>query len=478
MISILKRSPFLLILLPLILFYCIVLSHHWIPVHDTLSSFFIGYSFFSHFAEYGTFPFWANYLNWGQPINMPLMANISPFFIFLGPFVKFFPQANLMSLYYISIFFEELLLAVGTYLLCSRFYKHTFTKIFITMAMTGSSIWMIEIFFNFRLFYSMPLCLYFFIKTIDTNRLKYFFLSLSILFLTSSWGNALYIGVFECLFFSVFAFFYFFIHKVNLKKFKKNLDLADILTLAAFLILAAASIAFLLVPGLPAFISPGRSFDGKLDYLDFLRFNKDHYTTSMNGILFGLREWRDGTVYTGFLTMPFVLLAFIYRPLKIIVPFMGAAAFTFFLYLSEESFIAPLLFFLPGVRLVRHGYLLTPYIKFCLLFIAGFGVDYFYTSSLRQGKRFNTLLKFLTIAVSILSFAFFIDWKVVGKDAKSLSVCYILIVYLITFFSLHFWRKKIIKPAIIFITILSAIDIYNYKVGYVHYGDDCLESCW
>jgi hypothetical protein len=149
MISIFKRSPFLLILLPLILFYTIVVNHHWIPVHDTLSSFFVGYSFFNHFAEYGTFPFWAGYLDWGQPINMALMANVSPLFIFFGPFAKWFPQVNLMSVYYISLFFEELLLAIGTYCLANRFYKHTLTKIFITSIMTVSSIWMIEIFFNF-----------------------------------------------------------------------------------------------------------------------------------------------------------------------------------------------------------------------------------------------------------------------------------------------------------------------------------------
>ena len=366
-------SPFFWALVPSVLFYTVILSRNWIPIHDTFQITNIAYVLFNEVVTHHAIPLWYSYINYGVDTNWFLDFAVGPSLATLLAVARLLGRGDLLQYYYLSMFLDELVLLVGAYLLARALFKSRLTIFFVCIAMTGSTLWFAQPWFNFHLYYFVPLAAYFVVTGSVRNEL-WRILAGGLVLLISEFGNLPYFPV-------VHAFTYAFLvagawwaHMFDIRSALRRSGMREGAVLAACVLTAGVYLLFLAYG---------------VNHVNY-NLGREHTLVSAENFLthggaIGLRKFAelftgtswdiDVNAYAGVLVTSSAVFGLLWAPERRMAPFLGTAAFFTLLSMGKESFVAPLVYEIPGVAYYRHVGLVLPLIKVMLIVLSGFGFD-------------------------------------------------------------------------------------------------------
>ncbi|MCB9747293.1 MAG: hypothetical protein H6755_02680 [Candidatus Omnitrophica bacterium] len=461
------------------LIYIILIVQSRLPdAHDTFQYLQQQYIYYNEVVQHRNLPNWFPYLTHGNVGNYYFSTQLtllSPVFYLLG---LLFSNINYYYLFYAGIFFEELFFLIGIILLGSLYYRDQRTVAFVAIALVGSNIWYPQIFWNFHLYYFLPILLFSIHKWFQTKKIVYVYLSL-IFFGLSFYGNFLYCFILTSFVILSYLCVLFLVNfRENIQRLKKEYlgyySSINVKKLGVFLLLLIVLfLSFYYVKFYDseiAYLGGGRESSGQVKLETFLKIGG--YTNLNKFKEIFTRRWMDFTpdinLYAGFLYVPFVIVALLFSREKYAYV-TGAVALVIFLF-SIGSFVAKSFYYLyPLGKLFRHIGLTVTIFKLFSVFYAGFGFEIF-LKKFSKDRWFIILLAVLLLPVSWLS------WKGYGLNTDFLWFAEAGELKVLKVLPLFIWismggvivgwlvMKLSLKAHLIyFMLFLLAVDMYSYK---------------
>src|SRR5579871_932566 len=162
-----------------------------LPSGDTISAAEFFQFFYREWLFNHELPRWMPYNLYGIQPDFWTITSLSPAQYFVAFVARIFSAHNTLRLFEVSIVIEEVALLVGTYLLSRRLFQHRLTTVFICLGVMGTVVWPIQIWFNFRIYYLLPLVFYFLIRFFDTSDFRQIWIA-GIITIVSLIGNLPY----------------------------------------------------------------------------------------------------------------------------------------------------------------------------------------------------------------------------------------------------------------------------------------------
>lgn len=456
----LSESPLIAVLLAYGLYAIFLLSQHWLPVHDTLFSLLWSHQLLSRYATSGEIPLWSPFTDWGKDISMLLDISAQPSLLFLAPLVRVFPAINLASLFMLGQLIDELILILGTYSLARLTFQRASTVLLVTLSLFATAIWTTQIYWDFRLYYAMPLCLYLVASGARESELWRILLAIGIALFTGMLGTPVYPVVIQGLTLGVFALLSLWTERP--KALFSRLTWREIacgVGIVAFMLLM---VGLLRNDGDFGFRVQARDLSGRVDYANFLTYLADKNLSSLQGLLDGVQSGGDTTVFGGTLIIPLVFVALIHAFRRAMIPFFGTALFLVLFWAGKYSFVAPLLYYLPGVSFFRHIGLITPLLKIFLVFVAGFGLEALREELESENRKRGCLITCL-VMLGVTLIAFIAQLKRYGVSPHTFTVLFIIALECVVILAVLARSKSIGKPAFTCLLVLALIDVFNFK---------------
>ena len=352
--------------------------------HDTLQTLLGYFIFYNHFFTTGEIPHWLPYGTFGAQSSYWLQAYISPSGYLVGLIGYVFRITNVVLLFKINLLFDLLILSTGTYWLARHLYKDRFVVLFVCVVTILSTCYFFQIWWNFRIYYILPLVILCIFKFIDNKSAIYFWIAASI-GLCSLIGNMLYFAV-------VWVFAIFIMLSVltwQNKKMWKPLFTCSFSSLL-FGVLTISCVIFYIIFIIESFEhvgqfgvyrDPSTGFVSIERYLTYGGRIGSHVSQYLSTLILGwpaFTNWShhpDNTLFAG--TIVFFLAAYCFTCLSS----KDSKAFTFpmigIFLISCSGTIAAYMYFLGPFRYLRHLGLLGSLLKFFMIFSAGFALKYF-----------------------------------------------------------------------------------------------------
>ena len=167
-----------------------VLQHRAPAAHDGFQYFTLQYFFLNNAIEGGGVAQWIPYMSHGTVatqwygVQGSLLQQV---LLWMAPVVR---GMDLLTLFHLGVFVDEMILLTGTWLLARRFFR-TPATFFIAVSVVGSCVWLDQPYWNFRLYYALPLIFELGHRFLDTARWRWFFLAANLLALQAV-GNLPY----------------------------------------------------------------------------------------------------------------------------------------------------------------------------------------------------------------------------------------------------------------------------------------------
>ena len=302
--------------------------------------------------------------------------------LYVAPLLR---HADLLAIHYLAVFFDELILLTGTWLLARRFFNAPAT-FFVSVSVLGTCVWLDQPYWNFRLYYAVPLVLEAAHRFLDSGRWRWFFLAANLLAIQTI-GNLPYFIPFTS--FVVFAYFVCYT-ATNLPQVVGRLRALEWRWPAVCAIgLAVASFYLVykcVTVGMDQVVdyNVGRHPDGTTDLQVFLGY----------GGLTDLRKWSelvlraspvfDNTLYAGMLVPPLLLAGAAFADRKRLHLVLLAATILLF---TLGSVVATVAFYgWPGMKYFRHIGLASALVKVLFCFVAGIGFEALYGRTLIRNR--------------------------------------------------------------------------------------------
>ena len=349
------------------------------PGDYTLMTFFNFYFVYNDFYLYNEIPHWFPFGAYGVPANYWQFHQLSPPCYFVGILGWILRIKDVLLLFKLSGFMEQLILLIGTYLFTSRLLTTRTARALVCLSVLLSSFWFYENFWNLRLYYLVPLMLYALILFFDRKDSFYFWIS-GCIFSISLIGNLPY-------FFSLhFIILLLFFIVLTVKQPSSLLSLLKMSGRAKF-----AFGTFTLI-SLTCFYF----FANSLDEIYVHKLGRDPnqwYATPLNdfltlgpGIDWGKfielvlpnpGERYDTVIYPGLIATFFVFYALLRARSCVLY-----AVWVVFIYLTlfsvgSQHFTATMTYHIfPPIRLFRYIGQVGSLIKLFVLITAGFGLDH------------------------------------------------------------------------------------------------------
>ena len=133
-----------------------VLQHRFPAAHDGFQYFTTQWYFLNNAVQSGEVAQWMPYMTEGTVatfwygIQASFCQNV---LLSCGKLMRHF---DLLHLLYWSMCVDELILAAGSWLLCRRFFRSRLTAVFVCTCVVGSSLWLDQVHWNFRLYLRYP----------------------------------------------------------------------------------------------------------------------------------------------------------------------------------------------------------------------------------------------------------------------------------------------------------------------------------
>lgn len=368
------RSPFLFALLPSALFYTVILSRNWIPIHDTLWATHTAYFALNELITHHAVSLWFPFINYGIDTNWILPLTFGPSLATLSAVARILNRGDLLQYFYLALFLDELVLLAGTYLLARFLFRRRLTVVFVCIAMTGSTLWFAQPWFNFHLYYFVPLSAYFVLTGCARNDL-WRVLAGGLVLLVSEFGNIPYYPVMHALTYALLVAGAWWAYRFDVRSALSRAGVRELTVLAACVLTAAVYLTFLAYGVSHINYDIGRTRSAVVGAEDFLTYGGAVGLAKFAELITGVSWDVDANAYAGALMLGFAVFGMVWAPERRMVPFVGAAVFLGLLSLGKDSFVAPLIYEIPGVAYYRHIGLVLPLVKVMLIVLSGFGVD-------------------------------------------------------------------------------------------------------
>jgi hypothetical protein len=462
------QRPLVLALLPVGGFGVLILGARWIPLHDTLQVTQLSHFLWSSVAYGGEFPSWMPYVSLGRTTNVGFLSFLPPSIWLLTPLALLDHGWNAVRLVFVSQLLNEVVLVLGTLALGTLLFRHRLTLLFVCFTVSGTVAWTSQLNFNFLIYYAMPLSLYLGIRGVQERRVWLLELALWVLLVTGSVGDGLYPAIIQGALFLVVVGVVAVRERLRLSDFRGRIGRRELAGLAMIAVAVVVPVLYLIHAGMPAVTSPGRTASGAISYQTFLHYERDPQLATLSGFFTGITLHHDLTTYGGALLLPFVVIGLVFGAARHQLPLVVATAGVFLFYLAEVSFLAPLLYHVPGIALYRHIPYVAPHIKLFLIFLAGFGFDQVLDAARSTGEAARKRLKlFAALALVVLvvylvqGLGLPIEQRRVVLGAVALAVAVICV---LRSMEMPRWGRHL-GVALLIITL---IDVYSHRSFVLH----------
>ncbi|MBI4549747.1 MAG: hypothetical protein HY714_02350 [Candidatus Omnitrophica bacterium] len=375
------------------LFYALFLSSPRIPRgSDGFQYFALQYFFLNHAVTAGETPLWIPFLTHGNLAAVPYLSSsgaLQQIALSAGPLLG---SAPFLSIFYSGFLVEELILVAGTWLLGRRFIRSTPGLLVACASAAGSCVWADSPWFNFHLFYALPLLLHWLHRFLETGRWRYL-TAAGCFFAYQCFGSLAYFVPLLSL--TVFLYFLFFA-LFNRTQWPDCLSttpqrLAGLG--AGLLIVIAWAVPLLFLLAEASWVvryNPGRNPDASVTLSQFLSYGGNLSPWNWLELATGISPHLEFTLYAGLLTPFLALLGLILEPRKNFLHFYLMVAVLFFF--SQGGKIASFFYTVwPFMYLYRHVGLTAVLAKPFLCLAAGIGLDILGREmAARPGRQFRT----------------------------------------------------------------------------------------
>jgi hypothetical protein len=385
-------------------FHVWLILTHRIPIgHEGLNYFLSQYFFLNNAVFTGQIPQWIPYMGHGTVASLWYASEASlgqNMMFIIAPLLK---QVPFNILFIINIYLDHLILIMGVWLLAGKYYRSVLTRFFVVIAISGSVIWSTQPWFNFHLYFYLPLIFYFFHRFYDTWQWRYF-LACGNLLAFQSLGNAAYF--FPVISFSVFAYVVFFVifnkppqgwKLMGLHKMKGIISIA----LVILGLLMAAGVLFAGHHDVIHYSYGRTASDNDVPLSNFLNHGGNLSLNKWVEMIVGLSPALDYTLYAG-MFVPILFIFGLKDSFK--VPYRHLILSTvILLLLSLGSFVSIAFYYTwPLMKLYRHLALISPIIKVFIVFISGLGFERMLNALKSKSNPEISLLRTILLGFLIL----------------------------------------------------------------------------
>ena len=393
---------FLLIILIEAGIFIFLMHGRWIVGgQDGFQYFALQYSFLNNVVNYGEIPQWMPFMthgtvaSWWHTIQGGILQNV----LFLSG--SLFKDINFLPLFYAGMFLDELLLLAGTWLLARRFFASPLTVFFVSLSIMGSCIWILQPWWNFHLYYALPLILYLIHTFLDSGKWRYYFLAGNLLFMQCLGNLPYFLPVTSLVIFLYFLFYFTFDYQNTLQKIKALKFGWSFVLITSLIILLFIALKVTMTTGMDQIVNYNalRNPDGTSTLDGFLTYGGEINWRAWLELILGISPFLDYTLYIGILCVPLILLGLISNLNKQNLHFL--LTIIVLLFFSMGTFVSVLFYYgWPMMKFFRHLALVSPIIKVFLCFMAGFGFDAVFFNKSRWKNPF--IVKVFLISSSLL----------------------------------------------------------------------------
>jgi hypothetical protein len=385
----------LLIIINIPLFSNLVL-----PQHDTMYMFQTFYVFYNEFFFNNELPLWLPYGFHGVQSDYFLVTLLSPSAYFTGLLGWLLNVKNVLLLFNLSMFLEQLIYLFGTYLLAKKLFNHKATIFFVCATVICSTVLFYQFNQNFRIYNFLPLIIYLYMEFFLRLKITYLFAGM-ILLLVSVFGNSAYFTPVMVLPLAIILPALCIEGYRGRRLFARPSGreiLISVLLLLLFLLTAGIYYYFISyamehVEGIYTVRDPitDRIYTGR--DLITMATDLETFLTYPDGRFLGFKKFTsllmptsesimtDITLHVGLIALFFTLYAFIFVRRLFFIAFGCVVAIFVLFSLGGKTPVAELLYhYFPTMKYYRHiGYVVSN-LKLFLPFLAGFGVEHLLVS--------------------------------------------------------------------------------------------------
>lgn len=376
------RLVLLGLFLPLAALRVLILLTRHIPMdHDAFQYLQLQYVFFNEAATHGRLAQWLPLEARGVPSALWLVVSQGLLVSALAPLAAVFKQLNFLPIFESGLLLDELVLVVGATLLARRCYSSRLATILVPASLAYTAVSALQPWWNFHLFYLLPLILYCIDRLATEGSHRY--LALATLFAAATvLANLPYylpLTFFTlCIFAGARATLGGAVPARITGPMPGRLSWRRVVVLLIPLCLAAA-LAWGLRDSLAhAVFATGRNAYGGTALHTFLTWGGATGIEKYRDLIGRYPGDRDNTLYGGILVLPFCVIALARVRLPMSYVF-GVTALVMALF-SSGTFVSRLFYYaIPFGKYYRDLGHAAPLVKMFLIFYAGYGVDEFWT---------------------------------------------------------------------------------------------------
>jgi hypothetical protein len=374
---------------------------HRVPSgHDGFQYFTLQYFFLNNAIQAHEVAQWIPYMNQGTVASLwyGIQASFLQAVLLQLPWLA--SGVDLLSIYHIAMFVDEMILLTGTWLLARRFFDAP-TVVFVSISIVASCVWLDQPYWNFRLYYAIPLVLELGHRFLDTGRWRWMFLTANLLALQTI-GNLPYLIPMTS--FVVFAYFAFYtvtnrsLVRERLHSLRWDWRAFAALVLGALCFAAAYTCVTLGTEPLVGY-NWGRNPSGTTDLRFFMSFGGFIDIGKWNDTVLRISPAMDNTLFGGMLLAPLLVSGLILVDRRRFHLVLTAGILLLFTLSTPVSRIV--YYAWPGMWYFRHIGLVSSLVKVLFCFVAGVGFEWLFAS--QPGRRRSTVRAVAVAGATVLA---------------------------------------------------------------------------
>jgi len=379
---------FLLVAAGPVIHTLVMVLQHRLPVgHDGFQYFTTQWYFLNNAVQSGEVAQWIPYMTEGTVatfwygVQASFCQNV---LMFCGKLLSHF---DLLHLLYWGVCVDELILGAGSWLLCRRFFRSRLTAVFVCTCVVGSSLWLDQVYWNFRLYFAVPLILHFGHQFLETAKWRFSFLCLNLM-AAQTLGNLPYFipvtSFVVCAYFAFYAACNWPEVWPRLRGLRWRWTSLVWIGLALLSFLAAYKYLTIGTDQLVNY-NKGRNAEQMTELRVFMTWAGELGWRHWSEMVLGLNSWLDFSLYAGMLTVPLGVLGVLVIKRQRLHLLLLAIIIALF---AQATSVSVALFYCwPMMQYFRHLSLVSPLVRVLLCFVAGAGFEWLFLQESKRGRR-------------------------------------------------------------------------------------------
>jgi len=394
----------LLLLLLVVAFNLPQLSSRVVPINDTFYNFANFQIFYSELFFHGDLARWLPYASYGIPSDYEQIISLAPTNYFFGLIGWRLGVTDTLLLFKLAVVLEQLVFVFGVFLVSRLLFRSRATTLVLGVAAAGTTVWYAQQWWDLRIYYLLPLLLYFWFSFLEARRPELLWRA-GLVGLAWSVGNLAYLIPLWGLVLLVIA-------AATIRDLRGTLaslltqSRANLLSFALF-VTAASVYAYFVLHAFDLTVVHASSRDpltGEVSAEVFRGYGgKANLVIVLNALLFGWPvhlPWgsrADNSLYLGLVPLVGFGIALVRERSRTF--FALAAAALVLVWLSFGGAFATLAYHLPGLSYYRHIGLVFGLVKVLLLIASGYGIERLW--SLARPRLSHPLLLLFVVALVV-----------------------------------------------------------------------------